>query len=711
MRKRVVLTVVWALAAALPLEAAKKGVAETASVVVIEVPVTVLADGKPVRGLKAEDFEVLDGRTAQPIVGFDVIDLGERATSRGPLPTAGRRHFLFLFDLTFAQPSAVLKAREAVRDLLAHDLHRDDLAAVATYSVKQGPRVLLGFTPDRSQLLMAVDTLGDPQLAKRLADPLGLTFGDKRSYQAGAAPRLDRETVGGSDVHDELGQVEQVNRRDQQFQVSSMTRQMADLARLLGSVEGRKYVVLLSEGFDESLLVGTGGSNDAGPRGIASVDNNSSDPSVGLNEPSTTDSIASGASYNVNSDTLYGSGQVQNDLTKMITEFQRADCVIQAVDIGGLRADGGVRTGRSGQNSLTTMAKDTGGQVFRNFNDASQAMQQMLATTSVSYLLAIQPPNLARDRKYHRLKVRLKRDVKGAELTYRPGFYAPVPVTEQSPLERQLRTASDLLGEESGTLGGTLWAGPFRMGGPTAYVPLVLEVDGKRLLEGLTGDVVPVEIYAYALDNEGTVFDFFTQNLGLDLKQARPQLEQTGFKYFGHLDLPPGDFEVRLFVRNLKTGQSSLSVVPVAVPDFSQKTTYLGPPVAPQTSPWVVAREEPARQKDVPYPFMLGENPFLPAARPRLPSAGESQVAVPSTFLGKGQLGVEVRLFSTDGKPVPGIEASTVERLVASDSEDATLLVHLKTSGVAAGRYRLVLKVTHAASGQSWESAGLVEVG
>ncbi|MGH2726384.1 MAG: hypothetical protein ACRDKS_05350, partial [Actinomycetota bacterium] len=45
--------------------------AEETSVVVVEVPVQVLADGKPVRGLTAADFEVYDGKTPRAVSSFE----------------------------------------------------------------------------------------------------------------------------------------------------------------------------------------------------------------------------------------------------------------------------------------------------------------------------------------------------------------------------------------------------------------------------------------------------------------------------------------------------------------------------------------------------------------------------------------------------------------------------------------------------------------
>ena len=54
---------------------AQQTFSETTEVVVVEVPVQVIKDGEPVRGLTAADFELYDGRKKVEITGFEVLDL------------------------------------------------------------------------------------------------------------------------------------------------------------------------------------------------------------------------------------------------------------------------------------------------------------------------------------------------------------------------------------------------------------------------------------------------------------------------------------------------------------------------------------------------------------------------------------------------------------------------------------------------------------
>ncbi|HXU34393.1 MAG TPA: hypothetical protein VN851_27785, partial [Thermoanaerobaculia bacterium] len=48
---------------------------ERTDVVAVEIPLQVVRDGEPVRGLTRADFAIYDGKKKQEITGFEVIDL------------------------------------------------------------------------------------------------------------------------------------------------------------------------------------------------------------------------------------------------------------------------------------------------------------------------------------------------------------------------------------------------------------------------------------------------------------------------------------------------------------------------------------------------------------------------------------------------------------------------------------------------------------
>jgi VWFA-related protein len=683
--------------APVPGTAQQKTFTETTQVVVVEVPVQVVKDGEPVRGLTANDFEVYEGRRKLPVTGFEVLDLAAAPSpSAPPVPISARRHFLMMFDLSFSEPKSIVKARLAAQKVV-NDLHPTDLVAVATYTSLSGPQLVLGFTPDRKQIAAAIDTLGVPKLVDRSPDPLKLVYSEAVAGRFTPAPLASQTGTGATGqaakeeaIVDTLNTfsaaAEHADRSAKAQMVLSLTRSFSDLARLMAEVGGRKYVVYLSEGFDSSLISGKA---NLGPQSVldqAPVQDGGDESRIIASTDAT------------GSDSQFGDSRAQNAVEKMLEAFRRADCVIQAVDIGGLRGAGndlGVQRG-NGRDSLFNMAKSTGGELFENFNDLSAAMGQMLRRTGVTYVLAFQPDGLKPDGSFHKLRVELKNAPRGTRVVARSGYYAPVPYKSQPAQVKLLEAASDLMSRDSGEVATSVLATPFNLGGPKAHVPVVIEVDGATLLAGKQDPKLPVEVYIYALDQNGSIADFLTQTVGLDLTKVESQLRQTGLKFFGHVELAPGTYSVRTLVRNGSTGATSLRVTPVIVPPAGQATLL---PALFQETPgrWVTVRETPKTGQQLPYLFVLKEQPYIPASRPVLAHGQDSRVVLVGYNLQPGEWKTQAQVMAADGKEMAGGAFKVVDKEVGSGAGPSRLLATFQPPELPPGNYSLRVTLTDGA--------------
>jgi VWFA-related protein len=655
---------------------------ESTEVTVVQVPVQVVRDGNPVQGLTAADFEVFDGRKQQKVTGFEVLDLSARqGAAVASIPPALRRHFLLLFDLAFSEPKSLIKARHMVANMMPA-LHPSDLVAVATYSASKGPRIALGFTSDRRQVLQAIETLGLPELVDRNPDPLSLIAadlqqqGDRGARTVGQAAAAEAALENAKDF---TRLDERASHEQQAALVAALSRSFSDMARLLDSVHGRKEIIYLSEGFDTSVLLG-------------SEDQKSQQDMADLS--------IHGQGYAVDSDTRFGNTRGANVLEKMMEQFRRSDCIIQAVDIGGLRAQGDQGPTRaSGEGALFTMAHDTGGELYRNFNDLATAMNQVLKKTSITYVLSFQPDDVKHDGSYHRLRVELK-NAKGAQIFFRPGYYAPKPYRQQTATERTLAAAENVIGGgDSGALGMAVLAAPFRVAGDKAYVPVVIEADGASLLAGSSGDALPAEIYAYAISSAGAIQDFFTQSLRFDLAKVATALRQGGIKFYGHLDLPPGEYNVRVLVRNGATGVYGLRSQPLVVPAFAEPAAVLLPPFFPETpGRWLMVRESGRGEKQsAPYPFVVQEHAYVPSSRPVLAAGQEAAVALVGYHLPAGNLKAEARVLGADGKDLGEGDLKIGQRENPDAAgEDRLTGTFRPPAGLVPGEYQLVIVLTDA---------------
>lgn len=677
------------LVAARPLPAQK--FEEQSEVVAVEVPVNVVGrDGEPVRGLTAADFEVYDGGQRQTVTHFEVIDLAALGAAPAAEPETGlsgtgRRHFLLLFDLSFSTPTAVLRARLAARDFLLNDLHPSDLAAVATFSLEQGPKLVITFTTDRAQLARAIDTLGMRRASDAgRTDPLRFLI-DPGTQPAGAGADTSSDSAGLRAQRDQMVSeylqaismaAERSERIFEAGRISSYSRALADVAKTLNVVEGRKHVLFFSEGFDSRLMLGR--------------------PTTETDAETDNQNIMSGRSYNVDNDARYGNTSLQNDLNRMLEEFRRADCVIQAVDIGGLRASGDARErGRaSGEEALFVLANGTGGELFKDANNLREPLGRVLAHTSVTYQLTFQRSDLKHDGAYHRLRVKANLPA-GARLSHRSGYYAPRPFQELDPLERNLLAAQgivDAVARKDVELNVLL--APFRASEQLAYVPVIIEVGGASLLAGHTKEKLNVEFYTYVSDGLGRMRDFFTQMVALELGKGRKAIAEGGVKYYGHFDLPPGEYLVRVLVRNNDTGRTGVQSVPLSVPAYSLAQPVLLPPFFMEDRQrWIMVREKTGdgQQASVVYPFTLAGEPYVPAARPVLSEGDKARLCLVAYNLGQGDVSLTSLVVGADGRASDGGRLANVERTPTGIQGLDKLVATFEPSGLGAGDY--VLKV------------------
>ncbi len=668
---------------------------DEALVVAVEVPVQVIRDGAPLRGLGPEDFEVYASGKRQELLDFEVIDLrveaGAVADLTLPVTARRRRHFLLLFDLSFSEPDSVERARQAARNLMSTSLHPSDLVAVATYSASRGARLVLGFTPDRRQVDVAIETLGLAEPLRHRRDPLGLTISD---FDPSGSPlrggggfqdsKSERHQIMVENFRDMEAMTQRTTREVQQTQVLAMAGALEELARLMNSVKGRKLVIFLSEGFDSSVMVGT---EDA------------------ERMQQIAEEASRGEFWRVDSDERFGSYSVQRGVMGMLEEFRRADCTIQSVDIGGVRAGADIAPRASGEDGLFILADQTGGEFYRNYNNLGSAIGTVLERSSVTYLLTFQPSDIKADGRYHRLRVRLADRSKGVRLAHRPGFYAPRPFAERSGTERQLDAAGLVMGgAEGGRLQLSILAAPFEGSDDRAYVPVLIELDGPSLLADrpLPGGQLPAEIYAYAIDSGGSVRDFFSSALRFDLEKVGEVFRGSGFKLWGHFDLPPGDYVVRVLARNAGTGSFGVRMAELSVPRFEASRPLLLPPLFPEpVGKWLLSREPEERWTDAPYPFMIAERPFVPAARPVLRAGEPAELSLIGYGLGDGQLAIEGRLLDPEGLVVEGSELRVEGRDGGAVGGPARWIASFRPGAAEPGEYLLEVTVRNPASGHT----------
>ena len=673
-----------------------ESVQESAEVSLVEVPVRVLdRHGNPLRDLAENDFEVFDDGQRQEIVAFDRIDLAQKTMEPGApqvIQPAARRHFLLLFDLSFAKPKAVVAARRAAKEFVL-GLPPNDFAAVATFSVEKGVRLLVTFSSDRVQLARAIDTLGLTDVNSLGDDPLAFVYEVMRLYGAGSTPSSERgganREAAAAGILEALQTFSALGRasldQHERGRVARLTSSLGEVASVLDAIPGRKDIVYLSEGFESRLL---SGSNETSQEH---------------------DWKLSGDTWKVDPEKTYGNTNLQEQLKSMASLFRRSDCVIHAVDISGLTTDSapdsqGSQVAR-GDNALFELADATGGEVFHNDNDFRRELDRLVSKTNLVYVLTFRPTqSTGEGNRYHELRVKVK--VSGARTIARAGYYERPAYRLLSPLERNL-VAADVIANETpiAQIPVRLLGAPMPGGGGPARVPVLIEISGPELLIGEGGVETAAEVYVYAYDGQGTLRDYFTQTIHVDLGMNRDRLEKGGLRYEGQLTLLPGDYRVRALVRNSSTGRMGLAAETMRVPDFSEKAPYLARPLFMESSAdgiFVRGRSGAAAGAVEAPSLPVAPPDLVPAAAPEVRSGSPTQLSVVAYYFGDPQaLKIGAQVLSEAGRPL----AEGAIRVIGQTSPDPdgkrVLMVSFTPEQLSPGLYALRVFLRDGATGKS----------
>jgi VWFA-related protein len=582
-------------------------------VTVVTLPVFVTdKSGRAVAGLTAGDFEIEDQGTKVPLVAFQAVDASspEPAAEAGMMvQAAARRQFLLLFDLTFSTPVGIMRARQAAIDFVRGSLAPSDLAAAATFS-QAGIQVLVSFTTDRAQLARAISTLGVVD-TQRLRDPLSLAYdlGLDRSGP-GIGPPSDNR------LDEYLRQMAQQQSRSEQTlyrqRVDGFLAGLGQLARALDAVEGRKQVVLLSAGFDSTVLGGAQGQEAADAAQAA----------------------ADGRLWEVQSDRYFGDSVTRDSLDRLFQSLAATDTVIHTVDVGGLAAGGAVDQavpGRlaPGRDTLAQFAANTGGRFIKDANDIRAGLVELLDASRHYYVLAFEP--LEAGRKPGRLrKIEVRVRGSGLEVSHRKGYVIPDAKRDVVPEAGRLQAAETIAkGLSGGPIALRAVAVPYRDAKGDLSLPVVLEIDGRTLLGEGASNELSLEVFGYAFDGEGRIHDAVGLARTLDLGAVRSVLQAKGLQVLTSFAVTAGPVDLRFAVREKTTARGGSLRVRLEMPAFEAGKIVLSPPLAmddPRTRLVM-----PAASRALPalaIPFRLADTPFTAEPLPLLRNGAELDVCV-----------------------------------------------------------------------------------
>jgi tetratricopeptide (TPR) repeat protein len=214
-------------------------------------------------------------------------------------------------------------------------------------------------------------------------------------------------------------------------------------------------------------------------------------------------------------------------------------------------------------------------------------------------------------------------------------------------------------GENGGDVDGALaWTSTVPGGGlRNALVTVVVEVDGRQLLEGTSPTAATIEVFGYLVDGAGTVVQYLAESVPVDDDDSFAAIRDGGLKFVGTVHAPPGSSSLRIVVRNGGSGRMFLCTRKVEVPDTLSGRELLLPPLAAERDGrWVIAVRQGREIATVPGGRPNGGT--YPSARPVWLSSGTLDlVTVTAGAAVEGP--VEARLVDPTGAVVaaPAVSA------------------------------------------------------
>ena len=267
---------------------------------------------------------------------------------------------------------------------------------------------------------------------------------------------------------------------------------------------------------------------------------------------------------------------------------------------------------------------------------------------------------------------------------------ADVPAFDLGGLDTR-SAALMLSAQEAGDLAVSALAIPLPdpAGGRQSRMTVVVEIDGGSLLEAVPagdGELI-TEVYAYAVDSEGGLIASLTQAFRLDLERLRPRLAGGGVKFFGTLELPPGDYSLRVLVLQRSSGRLGLRILTATAPIWGSEPV-LAPVRREPAAGWILVRaagETPA------FPVTVAGEPWVPSARIRLDSGERAGYLLLGRGLGRRP---RLHLLAAGGEELAELGLGDLRPVAGGPPGLEILAAELDAADLYAGEYRLRVSTT-----------------
>ncbi len=497
--------------------------------------------GAIVGGLKKEDFTLFEDGKQQRVASFDFEQTETQAVPQPaqavlvaprstPSATAVKptdklefrdhRIIVLFFDLTSMQPEEIERAVQAGQKFVDQQMTPSDMVAVISLA---------------SSLQVNQDLTSDHDLLVKALARMNPSSGG--GFDAG----ITGDTEGTADT------AQPFTPDDTEYNIFNTDRRLEALQSLadsLSRIEQKKSVIYFSSGMDKTGIENQSQLRNAINRAVRG-------------------NVAIYPMDMRGLQAIIPGGEAQSASMRGTSPYSGAS-VRNAFD-----------SNFSTQETLVTLAADTGGRAFLDSNDFGAVFKKVQEDTSAYYVLGYRSSNPARDGRFR--KITVKTSVPNVHIEFRKGYYAPRDFAHSNKDDREQQLVDELSSELSSTdLDVFLSAAYFRLSDSRFYVPVSLVVPGSEIPFTQAGDKTKA-----TLDIIGVVRDELQRPVGnvrdtvkLNLDESQ-QVRRKNVQYQTGFTLPPGKFHLKFVLRENQSGRLGSFETDVVIPDFRKNKAPL----------------------------------------------------------------------------------------------------------------------------------------
>ena len=513
--------------------------------------------GNPITGLKPSDFTVTEDGKKQDISFVQFQKLEEASAPLPEMPEGpkeletraekpavktatavqiapekpgdikykDKRLMVLFFDMTSMPLPDQLRAQTAATKFVKTQMTPSDLMAIMTFS--NDIKVVEDFTDDRDALLKDIKqlTVGEGQ-------GFDEQISDDSASDTGAAFTQD----------------------DTEFNIFNTDRQLAALetaVKILGSLNEKKALVYFASGMQRNGLD---------------------------NQAQLTATVNAALRSNVSFYPI--------DARGLVASAPLGDATKASPGGAGMYSGSSARSAQSNfqgqQETLYTLAADTGGKALLDNNDLAVGIQQAQKDISSYYILGYYSANDKMDGHFRTIKITFsdpKLQARVSKFDYRRGYFAGKDFKQftSTDKERQLAEAL-LLGDPLTDLDITMEIDYFRLARDRYFVPIVAKMPGSELELARSGGAerTTIDFICVVKDAAGKQVQNVRDFADFKLKgETAAQLSKHAIEYDTGFALPPGNYSLRFVARENVTGKIGTYDAKFVVPDLTSEQKRL----------------------------------------------------------------------------------------------------------------------------------------